>query len=121
MIEKELKAAQYDMVTATNSLKREDAKWASVQAYYSMFHSVKALVLWKGYREKSHWCLVIALRELLVRTGEMDEDLADDFELAIGVRLDADYALDYNMVTASRVVKKAGAMLEAARSLLRLD
>ena len=118
MIEKEINAAQLDLVTAEDSLSRDNAKWASVQAYYSMFHSAKALVIWKRYREKSHWCLLIALRELLVRTGELDEDLADDFELAMGVRQDADYELDYNMVTAGRVVGKANAMLETTRSIL---
>ena len=51
MIEKELDAAQLDLETAEGSLSRDNAKWASVQAYYSMFHSAKALVLWKGYRE----------------------------------------------------------------------
>jgi uncharacterized protein (UPF0332 family) len=29
-------------------MKDEDYKWASVQAYYSMFHAAKALVLKKG-------------------------------------------------------------------------
>jgi uncharacterized protein (UPF0332 family) len=118
MIEKELDAAQFDLETAEGSLSRDDAKWASVQAYYSMFHSAKALVLWKGYREKNHWCLLIALRELLVRTGELDEELADDLELSMGVRHGADYALEYDMTTANRVVVKAEGMLEATRALL---
>ena len=51
MIEKELKAAGIDLMTAEDSLSRGHVKWASVQAYYSMFHSAKALVLSKGYRE----------------------------------------------------------------------
>ena len=118
MIEKELDAAQLDLETAEGSLSRDNAKWASVQAYYSMFHSAKALVLWKGYREKNHWCLLIALRELLVRTGELDEELADDLELSMGVRHGADYALEYDMTTADRVVEKAKGMLEATRALL---
>lgn len=118
MIVKELDGARIDQITAEDSLSRGHVKWASVQGYYSMFHSAKALVLWKGYREKNHWCLLIALRELLVRTGEMDEDLADDLELAMGVRHDADYALEYNLTTAGRVIEKAKVMLEATRTLL---
>ena len=118
MIEKELKAAGIDLVTAEDSLSRGHVKWASVQAYYSMFHSAKALVLSKGYREKSHWCLLVALRELLVGTGELDEELADDLELAMGVRHDADYALEYNETTAGRVIEKAKIMLEVAKGLL---
>ena len=46
-----------------------------------MFHSAKALVLKKGYREKSHYCLLVALRELYIKSGELTKDVADDFEL----------------------------------------
>jgi uncharacterized protein (UPF0332 family) len=118
MIEKEIDAARFDLETAEGSLARGNAKWASVQAYYSMFHSAKALVLWKGYRERNHWCLLMAVQELLVRTGELDEELADDLELCMGVRHGADYALEYDATTARRVAGKARDMLEAARSLL---
>jgi uncharacterized protein (UPF0332 family) len=114
MIEKEMKAARIDLETAEDSLSRGHVKWASVQAYYSMFHSAKALVLSKGYREKSHWCLLVALRELMVETGELDEEMADDLELAMGVRHDADYALEYNERNAKRVIEKARVMLEVA-------
>jgi uncharacterized protein (UPF0332 family) len=118
MVGKELAAARLDMETAEDSLSRGNAKWASVQAYYSMFHSAKALVLWKGYRERSHWCLLVALRELMVRTGELDEELADDLELSMGVRLGADYTLEYDDITARRVVEKAKRMLEEANAIL---
>ena len=47
MIEKELKGAEYDLSSAEESLNDKDYKWASVQAYYSMFHAAKALVLKK--------------------------------------------------------------------------
>ena len=118
MIEKELKAARIDLVTAQDNHSRGYVKWASVQAYYSMFHCAKALVLSKGYREKSHWCLLIALRELLVKTGELDEEVADDLELAMGVRHDADYELEYDETTSSRVIEKARVMLGLTNALL---
>jgi len=118
MIKKEMRAARIDLATAEDNLSRGYVKWASVQAYYSMFHSAKAMVLSKGYREKSHWCLLIAVRELLVETEEIDEELADDLELAMGVRHDADYALEYNGTTAGRVIEKARIMLEVAMGSL---
>ena len=62
MLVKEMDNAEYDLSKAGDSLLSEDFKWASVQAYYSMFHSAKALVLKKGYREKSHHCLLVALK-----------------------------------------------------------
>jgi uncharacterized protein (UPF0332 family) len=51
MIQKEIESAEYDLERSNESMKNEDYKWASVQAYYSMFHAAKALVLKKGYRE----------------------------------------------------------------------
>ena len=38
-----------DLATAEDNHSRGYVKWASVQAYYSMFHCTKALVLSKGY------------------------------------------------------------------------
>lgn len=51
MVDKEVKAAREDLRTAEESLSRGDIKWATVQGYYSFFHSVKALVYRGGYRE----------------------------------------------------------------------
>jgi uncharacterized protein (UPF0332 family) len=62
MIEKEITSAEYDLSRSKESIEDKDYKWASVQAYYSMFHAAKALVLKKGYREKSHYCLIVAIR-----------------------------------------------------------
>jgi len=52
MIKKELEQAKYDLKRAKNSLKIGDFKWTIIQAYYSMFHSARALIFSKGYREK---------------------------------------------------------------------
>ena len=76
MVENELLAARDDLDSALASRQLGNAKWASIQAYYSMFHCAKALVLAKGYREKGHLCLLVALRQLYVRTGEMDEGIS---------------------------------------------
>lgn len=73
MIGKEITNAEYDLSKAGDSLRAKDFKWPSVQAYYSMFHSAKALVLKKGYREKSHSCLLIALNELYVNSTVINE------------------------------------------------
>ncbi len=62
MVKKEIEGSKLDLSSAEESLNDEEYKWASVQAYYSMLHAAKALGLKKGYREKSHYCLLIALR-----------------------------------------------------------
>ena len=74
MIQKEIESSEYDLERARNSLDQEDFKWTAIQSYYSMFHAAKALVLKKGYREKSHFCLIIALRELYVKEDILNTD-----------------------------------------------
>ncbi|MFH1199839.1 MAG: HEPN domain-containing protein [Candidatus Micrarchaeota archaeon] len=74
LVKKELAAAESDLHSCENSLKEDDAKWATVQAYYSMFHSAKALVLSKGYREKGHYCLAVALKALFVDENLMQAE-----------------------------------------------
>jgi uncharacterized protein (UPF0332 family) len=90
MIEKELFSAEYDLGRSEDSFHNGDFKWASVQAYYSMFHAAKALVLAEGYREKSHYCLIVAVKELYVKKGRMDIDMLDNLELCMHLRHDAD-------------------------------
>jgi len=117
-IRKELETAGYDLASAEESLADDDFKWASVQAYYSMFHASKALVLKKGYREKSHACLLIALRELYVKAKELDKRYADDLELCMDMRHEADYAMTYDEESARIAARKASGFLAQAKEIL---
>ena len=44
MVSKELDGAKDDLETAKKSLRAGDHKWATVQAYHSIFHAAKALL-----------------------------------------------------------------------------
>lgn len=118
MIEKEITTAEYDLERSKESMKDEDYKWTSVQAYYSMFHAAKALVLKKGYREKSHYCLIIAVRELYVKDGTMNDELADTLELCMHLRHDADYGLIYDKESADTAIHYAQQFLSKTKKLL---
>ena len=118
MIQKELDSAEYDLERARNSLDAEDFKWAAVQSYYSMFHAAKALVLKKGYREKSHFCLVIALRELYVNEDTLNAEMVENLELCMHLRHEADYGLTYHQESAETAIKYAGEFLNNALKLL---
>ena len=61
LVGKELNIAGKDFNEARESLERGKFKWATIQAYYSMFHSARTLLYNKNYREKSHYCLIVAL------------------------------------------------------------
>ena len=107
-----------EAISASTSRRHGNDKWASIQAYYSMFHCTKALVLTKGFREKGHACLIVALRELYVGTGEMDRGLADDLEMVMDLRLEADYGLVHSADGARLAIEMAKGMLKATKDLL---
>ena len=83
-----------------------------------MFHCIKALVLKKGYREKSHCCLLVAFKELYIKTGEMDKEFADNFEMCMDIRQEADYGLSYTGESARIAVEDADQLVKAAERIL---
>jgi uncharacterized protein (UPF0332 family) len=68
MVHKEIEAAQTDLQDAQDSLQQNKFKWATIQSYYSMFHSTRALLFEKGYREKSHFALFFSNKTTLCQT-----------------------------------------------------
>lgn len=94
MIVKEIKAAETDLRDAQDSLDRREFKWATIQAYYSMFHSVRALLYRRGYREKSHYAMLVALRELFAH--ELGRGMIGRFEQGMDLRQEADYGLKFS-------------------------
>ena len=119
MIEKEMKEANTDHDTASESFDNQAFKWCIIQSYYSMFHSAKALVLSKGYREKSHYCLKVALEELFIKTGLIDEKFLDMFDETMGARKDADYGLIYSPDAAEESLNNAAEFMAKAREILK--
>ena len=111
---KEMKEAENDLKSAEASIYAKDWKWATVQAYYAMFHASRALVYEKGYREKSHYCLLIALKELFANSFS---DQINSFEDAMFAREEADYCASYSKEAAEMAVVGAKQFLSAARHL----
>ena len=118
LVARELKAAEDDLKVAVESLKKGHEKWATVQAYYAMFHTVRALLCSKGYREKSHYCLIVAMKTLFVAEHLLDETLVDAFALAKVLRENADYDNEYSKDSAKSLVEKAKKFLTAGRKIL---
>src|SRR4030042_5606804 len=105
MTEKEVAAAQSDLQDSRDSLESGKHKWATIQGYYSMFHSARALLYSKEYREKSHHALLVAVRELFSR--ELTPTLMDRFEDAMNLRQEADYGLKFSPAGAKAVIEGA--------------
>lgn len=68
MILKELNVGKKDLEAAKQSFEYENYKWATIQAYYAIFHTVRSLIFIKGYREESHIALKVAFKVLYIET-----------------------------------------------------
>ncbi|MFO8016518.1 MAG: HEPN domain-containing protein [Candidatus Woesearchaeota archaeon] len=119
MIDKEIDGADYDLERAKESFRNNDYKWATVKAYYSIFHSIKALVFKKGYREKSHYCLLIGFKTLYVDEKIIEKKFLDYFSEAMDLREAADYNLTFSEESAEEILSYAEESLEKARQLLQ--
>lgn len=117
LVAKEIAAAKADLKDAKESLAMQKSKWATIQGYYAMFHSARALLYEKGFREKSHHALLVAVRELYV--SEIERSLIQEFEHGMYLRQEADYGLKFSVRGAQDVIDTAEKMLERAKSILK--
>ncbi len=83
MILKELNVGRNDFKTAEKSIMDKNYKGATIQAYYAIFHAVRALLFKAGYREESHFALKVAFRML--------KDVFNTLERGMNLREMADY------------------------------
>jgi len=118
LILKEIEGAISDLEEAKDSLSRKKFKWAIIQGYYSMFHAARALVYSKGFREKSHYALLVALRELFKNL--LESELIENFEEAMSLREEADYGLIFSEEGATSIVNNAGKFLNKVKEILHI-
>jgi len=116
---KELEAAKDDLNEAKDRLKNKKYKYATITAYYSMFHAARALIYSKGYREKSHYYLLVALQALFVDKGLIEDELAKDFHTAMVLRESADYHGEFSREGAESSIESATKFLQKAGAILK--
>ncbi|USS41080.1 HEPN domain-containing protein [Thermococcus aggregans] len=63
-VKSSIEIARRFLKSAERTFEIGDYVMVEIAAYNSAFHSVRALLFAKGYKERSHQCLVIAVREL---------------------------------------------------------
>jgi uncharacterized protein (UPF0332 family) len=119
LVLKEMAAAKSDLKDAKESVALKKFKWATIQGYYSMFHSARALLFAKGYREKSHYALLVAIRDLYA--GEIERSLIQEFEHGMYLRQEADYGLKFSESGALDVTQTAQRLLEKAKAILKIQ
>jgi uncharacterized protein (UPF0332 family) len=120
LVRKELLIGESDLLDARAGFESKRYKWSTIQAYYAMFHAARALVYSKGYREKSHYCLSVALRALFIEEGKLDIQSGRDFLNAMNLREAADYEAEFSETGAQAVIAAAEKFMVKARDLTGL-
>ncbi|MBI4232297.1 hypothetical protein HY605_03625 [Candidatus Peregrinibacteria bacterium] len=71
-----------------------------------------------GFREKSHYALSIASKELFL--DKLGKELVNTFENAMELRQEADYGLKFSEEGAIETIEGAEAFLAKAKALLKM-
>lgn len=82
-----------------------------------MFHSARALLYAKNYREKSHYCLIISLRALYVEQKLLPVTLVESLLQAKRLREQADYYDEWSQASAESLLSAAEKFLAMASRL----
>ncbi|MCX5919403.1 MAG: HEPN domain-containing protein [Deltaproteobacteria bacterium] len=119
LVSKELDSANDDLIASKDSLARGNYKWATIQAYYSMFHMARALIYAKKYREKSHYCLVVALEHLYVERGVLEKGLVESLVIGKEMRESADYRSSFSKEGGENLIRAAEDFRDSVGKLLK--
>lgn len=114
----ELKAAKDDLASGNKMFKQGEFKFATIAGYYSLFHAARALLFSKGFRERSHYCLRVAIEFLFVEEKLLEPEFLEYFDEALGLREAADYQSIFSQDGAVKTLKGAKEFLKAAREIL---
>jgi uncharacterized protein (UPF0332 family) len=117
LVNKEIAVAQSDLADARAGYENARYKWSTIQAYYAMFHAARALIYAQGYREKSHYCLAVALKALFIDEGKMEAQSARDFLNAMNLREEADYNAAFSQSGAKAVIAAADKFIVKAMDI----
>lgn len=118
LVPKEIELADNDLNFSKESFLDNNYKWSIIQSYYSMFHTARALLYNKGYREKSHFCLIEAIRSLYVQEGVLNFKFLEALQLGKSLRENADYYGDFNKQSADELMKVASEFLNEVKAIL---
>ena len=119
LVTKELETAKADLKEAQESFEKGAYKWGTIQSYYAMFHGARALLYNKGYKERSHFCLAVALEALYVDTKLLPVKFSNAFRKAMSLREDADYSVEFSKEGANIVITSAGDFLEEVEKIVK--
>jgi uncharacterized protein (UPF0332 family) len=119
LVFKELGLAGNDLKYAKESFSNKNYKWTTIQTYYAMFHVARALLYKKGYREKSHYCLIESVRVFYVLEGTLSGEFVEALQLGKLLRENADYYGDFSKENAQEMMATAEKFLKVVKKILK--
>lgn len=84
-----------------------------------MFHSARALLYTRNYREKSHHCLIVAIRALYVEKKLLPSHLIEGLQKAKTLRESADYYDQWSKIGLESILKIAEEFLNHSSQLIK--
>ena len=78
-VNKSLEIAERFLTSSKKNLEIEELEMAEIASYNSIFHSARSLLFKKEYTERSHACVILALKELYKNDYEFI-DLLNTFD-----------------------------------------
>lgn len=119
LVSREMKESKDDLKEARDRFKNKRYKYATITAYYSAFHAGRALIYSEGYREKSHYFLLVALQALFVERGHLEQKLVRGLHNAMILREGADYHGEFSEEGAKVVLELAEEFIRISEKILR--
>jgi len=83
-----------------------------------MFHSARALLYAKNFREHSHYCLIAAIKYLYVETKQIPINLLEGLQEAKNLREEADYYNRWSRPGCEKLLKLAEGFIRKTRELI---
>ena len=119
-IELQLLLAEESLEEAKILFERGHYIGAVSRAYYSMFHSAKALLLSKGLNPKKHRGILKMIGLEFVKTGILDDIYAQYYKYAFDLRQEADYgsAFEIGKEKAETVIIYAEKFLDKVKEVI---
>lgn len=121
-IQTRLDKARDDLATAQDDLAQNHLRGAVNRAYYAIFHTASAALLWHDIERSKHSGIQAAFNESLVKPGLIEADYGRLYKDAREWREEQDYSdqvRPLNQIIATQIVNDSGRFLSRLEQYLK--
>lgn len=120
-IKKELSLAQLDLSSAVGSARACNYRWATLQGASCCLHSVRAILIARGYRGRSHFGMKTALKAHYIDAGLLPKSALVAFDKAMKARSSFEFRYSVPPQVPVRMIELAQDLSEACKRALAAD